>query len=65
MLGICIAVFVVSLVFIVSGVFGGLSPNWVTGNVVGVGRVVGLSFVGLILSLVVGLIVLVRIFIVR
>ena len=61
--GICIAVFVVSLVFILSGISGGLGPNLVTGQVVRESQAVGWSFIGLALSVIIGLVVLIKIFI--
>ena len=63
LLGICIAIFAVSAIIIVSGIFGGLSPNLVTGQAVKESQAVGWSFIGLVLSVIIGLVILIKIFI--
>lgn len=55
LLGVCVAVFVACLVFIVAGAGGLLQENIITGQVIGSRQVVGYALVGLALSFVGGL----------
>ncbi len=53
MLGICIAVFVVSLIFLSTGMTGNLHENLITGAVVGLNLITSFSLITLILSFII------------
>lgn len=57
LLGICASVFIVSFIFLLSGTFGGLQENIITGHAIGEGTMIGFSFTGLILSFILGMLV--------
>ena len=59
-LGISIAVFVISIILIFSGVSGNLGPNLITGHVIGEGDLVGVGFIGLIISLIITIFILIK-----
>jgi hypothetical protein len=54
LLGVSVAVFVVSWIFIASGFTGLLQENILTGAVIGEGRVVNLAWLGLFVSFIFG-----------
>lgn len=60
-LGICIATFIVSLLFISSGLTENLQENIITGAAIGSGELVSYSFIALFVSFIVGLFVASRI----
>ncbi len=61
-LGVSIALIVVSLILIFSGISGNLGPNLITGQVIGEAELVGWGFAGLAVGILVGLIVVFRFF---
>ncbi len=56
-LGVSIATFFVSLVFIISGFAKGLKPNIITGNVIGPSQLASYSIIVLVVSFIVGMII--------
>jgi|GEM_PF-1512948 len=60
LLGTCAAVFATSLIFLVSGIAGGLEASIITGNIIGRGRLISYSALSLILSFIAGLLIILR-----
>jgi len=60
-LGMCMALFAVSLIVVLSGVSGNLGPNIITGQAIGEGGWMGIGVVGLVLSFIIGLFITLRI----
>jgi hypothetical protein len=57
-LGISIATFVVSLIFIIAGFAKGLKPNIITGNVIGSTQLASYSIIALVVSFIVGMLII-------
>jgi hypothetical protein len=60
-LGACIATFVTSLIFIITGFFKGLKENIITGAVIGPQQLAAYSIIPLVLSFIIGLFIVLTI----